>query len=94
MLLDAASSQDFVMSMVHFPPGVRNKLHTHTSDQILIVTHGAGIVATGGEELEVSSGDIVCVPAQVEHWHGANATSDFAHISLVASSAQTMQLED
>ena len=94
MLLDAANSNDFVASMVHFPRGVRNKFHSHTSDQILIVTHGIGTVATGETAIQVSEGDVVCIPAEVVHWHGANDTSEFAHISIVASSAQTTQLEE
>jgi quercetin dioxygenase-like cupin family protein len=36
--------------MVSFAPGARNKLHTHSTEQILIVTEGKGIIATKDQE--------------------------------------------
>ena len=94
MLVSADESKDFVMGVVNFPKGVRNKFHTHSSDQILIVTAGEGIVATEDEEWAVSAGDIVCIPAELKHWHGANTESDFSHIAIVTADATTTQLED
>jgi quercetin dioxygenase-like cupin family protein len=48
---------------VSFPKGVRNKLHTHTNDQILIVTEGKGILATESERKEITVGDVAVIPA-------------------------------
>ena len=93
MLVGPEDGGNFIVSMVDFPPGVRNKFHIHSSDQILIVTSGVGIVATQDEEIAVSAGDLVSVPANLKHWHGASAESEFAHISIVASGTVTTQLE-
>ena len=72
----------FSMSNVSFSPGARNKLYTHTSDQVLLVTAGTGTVATEEREAVVTVGDIVHIPAGERHWHGATPASAFAHISL------------
>lgn len=92
-LLSENDAGDFVMSIVNFPKGVRNKFHTHSSDQVLIMTAGRGIVATEDEEKLVASGDIALIPAHIKHWHGATADSDFAHISMIVNGAETVQLE-
>ena len=81
-------------AMVNFGQGARNKLHTHTSDQILIVTAGKGIVATEQEEKSVSPGDIIFFPAGEKHWHGATKASTFSHIYVVVSGNKTTQVED
>ena len=47
-------SKDFNLNIVSFGKGVRNKLHTHDSEQVLIVTAGKGIAATETEERVVS----------------------------------------
>ena len=39
--------------IVSFSAGSRNKFHSHTSDQILIITEGTGVVATDDEERTV-----------------------------------------
>ena len=62
-LLTPEISKSFKSAVVNFSPGARTKLHTHTSDQILIVTHGDGVVATDKEEINVSVGDIIFFPA-------------------------------
>ncbi len=82
------------MAIVNFSKGARNKFHTHTSDQALIVTAGEGIVATEQEERIVSPGDIIFFPAGEKHWHGATKDSDFSHIWVLATGSKTKQLED
>jgi len=89
---DVSSSLD--AAIVNFGQGARNKFHMHTSDQILIVTAGKGIVATEQEEKPVSPGDIIFFPAGEKHWHGATKASNFSHIYIVASDSKTTQVED
>ncbi len=81
------------MSIVNFSKGSRNKFHTHTSDQVLIITAGKGIVATEQEEKVVGVGDIILFPAGEKHWHGATKDSDFSHIYVISADSKTTQLE-
>ena len=90
----APEGGDFSMSVVNFGKGVRNKFHSHESDQILIVTQGKGIVATEQEQREVSTGDVIVFPAGEKHWHGATNDSDFSHIYITRSDSKTKQLEE
>jgi quercetin dioxygenase-like cupin family protein len=86
-------SKDFRMAIVNFGKGVRNKFHTHSGDQILIITAGRGIVATGTEEKSVTVGDVVLFPAGEKHWHGATRDSELSHITIQISGSKTTQLE-
>lgn len=73
-------SQDFVVNIVNFGKGVRNKFHSHSTEQLLFVTSGKGIVATEKEERVVTQGDVIIFYAGEKHWHGATADSEFSHI--------------
>lgn len=86
-------SQRFLIRQVNFASGVRNKFHTHTIEQILIVTEGKGIVATETEEEVVSPGDIIFIPAGEKHWHGAAPDSIFSHLYVMSPESSTTQLE-
>jgi quercetin dioxygenase-like cupin family protein len=86
-------SSNFNFSIVSFSAGSRNKFHSHTSDQILIVTEGTGVVATEGEEREISEGDVVLIPAGENHWHGAPGATSMSHITVQAKGSQTTQNE-
>jgi len=79
--------------VVSFGAGARNKMHRHTSDQILIITEGTGVVATNSEERSVSAGDVVLIPAGEDHWHGAPGETSMAHITIQAKGSQTTQVE-
>ena len=85
---------DFNMAVVNFGKGVRNKFHTHESDQILIVTAGKGIVATESEQREVTVGDVILFPTGEKHWHGATDGSEFSHIYISRAGQKTKQVED
>src|SRR5262245_59453370 len=92
-ILTPEMSQNFNLGIVNFPAGVRNKMHTHSSDQVLFVTAGKGIIATETEEQEITVGDIVHITADEKHWHGATPDSAFSHIALTAKGSTTTQVE-
>lgn len=93
-LLTPETSKDFNLGIVNFSPGARNKMHTHTSDQVLFVTAGKGIIATETREEVIGVGDVVHIPAEEKHWHGATPDSAFSHIALTSKGSRTTQLED
>jgi 4-carboxymuconolactone decarboxylase len=93
-LVTAGMSDDFNINIVNFAAGARNKMHTHSSDQVLFVTAGTGIIATETNQQEISVGDVVHIPAEEKHWHGATSHSHFSHIALTAKGSTTTQYED
>jgi quercetin dioxygenase-like cupin family protein len=84
----------FNIMIVHFGQGARTKFHKHTSDQVLMVNSGNGIVKTEQEELLVGPGDVVHIAAGETHWHGATQDSDFSHISIVSVDDKLTILEN
>ncbi len=87
-------SREYEMRVVNFGRGVRLKFHSHSNEQILIVTAGKGIVATEEEERVVVPGDVIFVPRDEKHWHGATADSEFSHIFIYRRGTKYKQLED
>ena len=79
---------------INFGKGVRNKLHTHTDEQILIITAGKGWVATETEKVVVEPGCIVHFAPGEKHWHGALPDSEFSHIFIRLSGTKTTQFEE
>ena len=68
---------------VTFAPACRNNWHTHRGGQILLVTAGRGYYQEWGKEArELRAGDVVEIPAEVKHWHGAAPDSWFSHIAM------------
>ena len=69
--------------VVTFEPGARSAWHMHPLGQILIVTAGVGRVqAWGGPIQEIRAGDVVRIPPDVKHWHGASPTTAMTHIAI------------
>ena len=79
---------------VHFSTGARCKFHTHTVDQVLVVTSGTGIVATEGEEMTVTVGDVIHFPAGEKHRHGATKDSEFSHLYVWVPGGTTEVIGD
>jgi len=68
---------------VTFEPGCRNNWHKHAGGQILLVTGGRGYYQEWGKPArEVGAGDVIDIPADVKHWHGAAKESWFVHLAL------------
>ena len=69
---------------VTFEPGCRNNWHIHhKAVQVLICVAGQGWYQEWGKPARsLAAGDVVAIPANVKHWHGAAPDSWFQHIAL------------
>ena len=85
--LHMISTEQVVIGNVTFEPGCRNHWHIHHADkgggQMLLVTAGRGWYQEWGKPAqELKTGDVVHIPANVKHWHGAAKDSAFQHIAV------------
>ncbi|WP_336800224.1 (R)-mandelonitrile lyase [Kaistia sp. MMO-174] len=68
---------------VSFAAGARTAWHTHPLGQTLYIVSGKGWVQKeGGPIEEVLPGDVVWIPPQLRHWHGASATEPMVHFAM------------
>jgi quercetin dioxygenase-like cupin family protein len=71
-------------SLVSFEAGARTAWHTHPLGQTLVVTRGCGWVQSEGSGAqEILPGDVVWIPANTRHWHGAQANQAMSHYAIV-----------
>ncbi len=71
---------------VTFEPGCRNSWHTHAGGQVLLVTGGRGYYQGWGKPArELHAGDVVEIPADEKHWHGAARDSWFVHVFILVN---------
>ncbi len=68
---------------VTFEPGCRNNWHSHTGGQMLIAVGGIGYYQERGKSArKLQAGDVVEIPPNVEHWHGAAPDRWFSHLAI------------
>lgn len=76
-------NNDYVAGAVTFEPGARTNWHTHPKGQVLIVTEGEGWYQERDKPAQrIRRSDVVVVPENTEHWHGASADSRLVHIAI------------
>lgn len=79
---------------VTFEPKCRNNWHIHHAEsgggQILIAVGGRGVYQEWGKEpIEMRPGDVINIPANVKHWHGAAPDSWFSHLAVEVDGVKT-----
>lgn len=72
---------------VTFEPACRNNWHIHHAEegggQLLLCVDGEGWYQEWGKEAKkLYPGDVVTIPAEVKHWHGASKDSWFSHLAV------------
>ena len=72
---------------VTFEPACRNNWHIHRAEkgggQILLCVAGEGWYQEYGKSARsLKAGDVVEIPANVKHWHGAKKDSWFSNIAV------------
>ena len=85
--LNMLSTEQVPVGCVTFAPGCRNHWHIHRAarggGQILLVTAGRGWYQEWGEAPRaLHPGDVVNIPPNVKHWHGAAVDSAFQHLAV------------
>ena len=81
------SKEQIPFSNVTFEPGCRNNWHIHHATkgggQMLVCVAGKGWYQEEGKPaVQMLPGDVIHIPANVKHWHGAAADSWFAHLAF------------
>lgn len=79
---------------VTFEPACRNNWHIHHAKngggQMLICVAGRGWYQEYGKEpRELHPGDVVNIPAEVKHWHGAAKDTWFQHLAVEVPGEET-----
>ena len=92
--LNMLTTEGVPIGNVTFEPACRNNWHIHHATkgggQILLCTGGRGWYQKAGKPArELHAGDVVVIPANVKHWHGAAKDSWFAHLSVEVPGEET-----
>jgi len=70
---------------VMFEAGARTNWHSHPGGQLLFITKGTGYYQEKGKPARLlKPGDVVEIPPNVNHWHGAAPNSNFIHLGITA----------
>lgn len=85
--LTAPEASAVFLANVTFEPKCRNNWHIHHSTngggQILICVEGEGWYQEEGKPVQsLNVGDVVVIPPNVKHWHGAKKDEWFSHIAV------------
>lgn len=80
---------------VTFAPGARNNWHAHKVGQVLLVTGGEGWYQEEGKTAQLlKTGDVVNIPPNVKHWHGATKGSWFVHLAMTPGETDWLEPVD
>lgn len=79
---------------VTFEPKCRNNWHIHHAKsgggQMLIAIGGRGYYQEWGKKpIEMKPGDVINIPPNVKHWHGAAPDSWFSHLAVEIDGVET-----
>lgn len=82
-----AKTDNIFIANVTFEPKCRNNWHMHKASknggQILICVEGEGWYQEEGKKPQsLKAGDVVTIPANVKHWHGAKKDKWFSHLAI------------
>ena len=82
-LITKDKNHNFSAGAVTFEPNARTVWHTHPKGQALLVIEGNGLYQEKGKPAQpIKKGDVVNIPENIEHWHGASANSKMVHIAI------------
>jgi quercetin dioxygenase-like cupin family protein len=72
---ETVGAKDSVFGLTVFPPGAKHDIHRHPhAEEIEYIVSGSGVAQVGDDDVEISAGELVYVPAN--EYHGFHNTSD------------------
>jgi quercetin dioxygenase-like cupin family protein len=83
MLVNNDSIYNTSIGNVTFEPKARTNWHKHPGGQILLITAGLGYYQEKGKPaIVLHKGDVVKIPPDAVHWHGASPNAELTHIAI------------
>ncbi|HEA23082.1 MAG TPA: cupin domain-containing protein [Pricia antarctica] len=83
-LVENDSIYNTLVGNVYFEKNARSNWHFHPSGQILIVLDGVGYHQLEGQPREtMKKGDVIKVPANTRHWHGATEKNSLTQMYIL-----------
>ncbi|WP_102348430.1 cupin domain-containing protein [Bacillus sp. Marseille-P3661] len=80
---------------VTFAPRARTNWHSHKIGQVLLITGGEGWYQEEGKTAQfIKTGDVVNIPPNIKHWHGATKDSWFVHLALTPGETEWLEPVD
>ena len=75
---------------VEFQPSARTAWHTHSGPQLLVVLSGRCRFQRAGQGVDVAdAGDVVSIPPNEQHWHGADPGAPMTHLAININATTT-----
>lgn len=82
-LIARDKNNEFSAGSVSFDAKARTNWHTHPKGQVLLVTEGQGYYQEKNQPVQIiKKGDVINIPEDVEHWHGASENTNMTHIAI------------
>ncbi len=83
LLIARDENNDFTIGSVSFEAKARTNWHTHPKGQILLVIEGNGYYQEKGKAAQpIKKGDVITIPENIKHWHGASAKNKMVHLAV------------
>ncbi len=85
ILMDAGElgSRNLSVTWIEVPSGVQQEMHSNEeSEQVYVVTRGAGSMTVAGDSQQIESGDLVMVPPATDHKIANDGSEDLCCISV------------
>lgn len=81
----AANAGALRVDRVTYAAGGHTHWHLHTGEQVLYGESGQGWVKfDGGSRVPLTPGEIVHIPTNERHWHGAAPDTSLTHLAVTA----------
>lgn len=86
---EAAGTEETKVRHVAFEAGARSRPHAHPFDQLLYFLQPGIVAVDGGDDVLIEAGEVVVLPANVPHMHGACEGAPSAHLSIMREIGST-----
>lgn len=92
--LQEAKNVDVTVYKVTFEKGAHTNWHTHSQGQVLYFLEGKGRVEIEGQGvINAEVGDVVEIPANTRHWHGAHPQEEKEMVHLAITYGELTWME-
>ncbi len=92
MLISSDEAPNFIMRKFTIEPGGEIPLHTNIVEHEQYVLGGRALIKLGNKEYKVKKGDIVFIPANVEHSYKTIGSKAFEFLCIVPKKQDEIKL--